>query len=216
MIHTIGEKVNSDPKVRDMIKVVFLENYRVSLAEKIICAADVSEQISTAGMEASGTGNMKLMLNGALTLGTLDGANVEIMEVVGRDNIFIFGLTAEEIEMMQRTGTYNPLEIYNSDLELKEVLDSLVGGILDPEHPEIFREIYNGLLLGGYGHPDPYFVLADFRAYASAHERVDRTYKNPELWWDKAIVNIANAGMFSSDRTVLEYNDKIWHVPKVK
>lgn len=216
LIHTIGEKVNSDPKVRDMIKVVFLENYRVSLAEKIICAADVSEQISTAGMEASGTGNMKLMLNGALTLGTLDGANVEIMEVVGRDNIFIFGLTAEEIEMMQRTGTYNPLEIYNSDLELKEVLDSLVGGILDPEHPEIFREIYNGLLLGGYGHPDPYFVLADFRAYASAHERVDRTYKNPELWWDKAIVNIANAGMFSSDRTVLEYNDKIWHVPKVK
>ncbi|MDD4693980.1 MAG: glycogen/starch/alpha-glucan phosphorylase [Firmicutes bacterium] len=216
LIHSIGEKVNNDPRVRDLIKVAFLENYRVSLAEKIICAADVSEQISTAGKEASGTGNMKLMLNGALTIGTQDGANIEIMEAIGKDSMFVFGLTSKEIEEKRQTGTYNPLDIYNTDKEIKEVLDSLVGGFLDSEHPEIFREIYTGLLLG-YGAPgDPYFVLADFRDYIRAHEQIDELYRKPEIWWEKAIINIANSGVFSSDRTVFEYNDRVWHIPNVR
>jgi starch phosphorylase len=215
LIHSIGMKINNDPQVRDLIKVVFLENYRVSLAEKIICAADISEQISSAGKEASGTGNMKFMLNGALTIGTLDGANIEIAEAVGQDNIFIFGLTAEEIEESRRKGNYNPLKIYENDKEIKQVLDQLIGGFLDYEHPEIFREIYTGLLFGFGGVADPYYLLADFRSYILAHQKAEVTYKNPNLWWQKSILNIANAGMFSSDRTVNDYNERVWHVPKV-
>lgn len=215
LIHSIGMKINNDPQVRDLIKVVFLENYRVSLAEKIICAADISEQISSAGKEASGTGNMKFMLNGALTIGTLDGANIEIAEAVGQDNIFIFGLTAEEIEESRRKGNYNPLKIYENDKEIKQVLDQLIGGFLDYEHPEIFREIYTGLLFGFGGVADPYYLLADFRSYILAHQKAEVIYKNPNLWWQKSILNIANAGMFSSDRTVNDYNERVWHVPKV-
>ncbi len=214
LIHSIGMKINNDPNVRDLIKVVFLENYRVSLAEKIICAADISEQISSAGKEASGTGNMKFMLNGALTIGTLDGANIEITEAVGQDNIFIFGLTAEEIEESRRKGNYNPLKIYETDKEIKQVLDQLIGGFLDYEHPEIFREIYTGLLYGFGGVADPYYLLADFQSYILAHQKAEATYNNPDLWWQKSILNIANAGMFSSDRTVNEYNERVWHIPK--
>ncbi len=214
LIHSVGEKINNDPRIHGLIKVVFLENYRVSLAEKIICATDISEQISTAGKEASGTGNMKFMLNGALTIGTLDGANVEIMEAIGKDNIFIFGLKAEEIDESNRLSSYKALKIYEQDPELKQVLDQLIGGFLDPEHPEIFREIYTGLLFGYGGVADPYYVLADFRSYAKAHQKAVQTYKSPKDWWQRSIINIANAGMFSSDRTIEEYNERIWHLPK--
>ncbi len=215
LIHSVGEKINNDPRTRGLIKVLFLENYRVSLAEKIICASDISEQISTAGKEASGTGNMKLMLNGALTIGTLDGANIEIMEAVGKDNILIFGLNADEIEESRKLGTYKTLNLYENDAELKQVLDQLIGGYLDSEHPEIFREIYTGLLFGYGGIADPYYVLADFRSYAKAHAKANQIYQSPKDWWQKSIINIANAGMFSSDRTIEEYNERIWRLTKV-
>ncbi len=215
LIHSLSVLINNDPRTQGLIKIVFLENYRVSLAEKIICAADISEQISTAGNEASGTGNMKLMLNGALTIGTLDGANVEIMETIGKENMFLFGLSSEEIDRSKRLKSYNPLMIYENDLLLKQVLDQLIGGFLDPDHPEIFREIYTGLLLGIGGVADPYYVLADFKEYAKAHEKANEIYKDQRLWWQKAIINIANAGYFSSDRTVSDYNNRVWHISQV-
>lgn len=213
LIHSLGEKINNDPRVRDLIKVVFLENYRVSLAEKIISATDISEQISTAGKEASGTGNMKFMLNGALTIGTQDGANIEIMEAVGKENMFVFGLTAQEVEASRKSRSYNPISLYENDPQLKQVLDQLIGGFLDQEHPEIFREIYSSLLFG-VGTADPYYLLADFRSYVEAHQKANNIYMLPSLWWEKSIINIANAGVFSSDRTIYEYNERIWHLPK--
>lgn len=210
LIHSVGNVVNNDPKVKDLLKVVFVEDYRVSLAEKLIPAADVSEQISTAGKEASGTGNMKFMLNGALTIGTLDGANVEIDQAVGRDNTFIFGLTAEEVADYYQTGSYRPYELYLSDPYLRQVLDQLINGFLDPGHPDMFREIYHGLLYGHGGMADPYFVLKDFGAYRKAHLQIDSQYRNPKMWWKKSVLNIASAGRFSSDRTVQDYNNRIW------
>jgi starch phosphorylase len=214
LIHSIGELVNHDTRINDRLKVVFLENYRVSLAELIIPAADVSEQISTAGKEASGTGNMKFMLNGALTIGTLDGANVEIEEEVGPDNIFIFGLPSALVNRYYRDGNYHPLDIVEQNPELNQVLEQLVNGFLPVEHRDMFREIYNGLKYGNGGMADPYFVIKDFASYSDAHRRVDELYRQPELWWEKAIINVAHAGRFSSDRTVEEYNELIWQLPQ--
>jgi len=214
LIHSIGAAINNDPRINDRLKVVFLENYRVSLAELIVPAADVSEQISTAGKEASGTGNMKFMLNGALTVGTLDGANVEIEEEVGPDNMFIFGLPSALVNRYYRDGNYQPLEILEQNPELNLVLEQLVNGFLPVEHPDMFQEIYHGLKYGNGGMADPYFVIKDFESYSDAHRRVDELYRQPELWWEKAIINIAHAGRFSSDRTVSEYNEKIWRLPR--
>ncbi|NMA61921.1 MAG: glycogen/starch/alpha-glucan phosphorylase, partial [Firmicutes bacterium] len=213
LIHDVGERINNDPQIDDGLKVVFLENYRVSLAEKIIPAADVSEQISTAGKEASGTGNMKFMLNGALTIGTLDGANVEIDQAVGRENIFIFGLTSSQTNQYYLDGSYRPYEIYLGDPYLKQVLDQLVNGFVNAQHPQLFQDLYRGLLYGHHGGmADPYFVLKDFESYREAHERINEQYQNPELWWKKAIINIGNGGFFSSDRTIEEYNQRIWRL----
>lgn len=207
LINSVASKVNHDPDVNEKLKVVFLENYRVSLAEEIFPAADVSEQISTASKEASGTGNMKFMMNGALTLGTLDGANVEIMEMAGRDNIFLFGLTAEEVLDYQINGGYHSLEYYHHDKRIREVADQLVNGFF-PDTENHFTEIYDSLL----GHNDQYFVLRDFASYAEAHQEVSRSYLDRKAWLQKSLINISNSGYFSSDRTIAEYANEIWNV----
>jgi starch phosphorylase len=206
LIHQVAEVINRDPQVSDKLKVVFLPNYRVSLAEKIIPAADLSEQISLAGTEASGTGNMKLQLNGALTIGTLDGANVEIMEEVGNDNIFIFGLNAQEVE--RRRPTYNPREIYNSDTEIRQAIDLVEQDFFSMLEPGIFRPLTEALLSQG----DHYMLLADFRDYIQTQDQVDAAYRDRNGWIRKAILNVARAGKFSSDRTIREYASEIWHV----
>jgi len=206
LINQVAEVINADPQVGEKLKVVFLPNYRVSLAEKIIPAADLSEQISLAGTEASGTGNMKLQLNGALTIGTLDGANVEIMEEVGADNIFIFGLTAEEVE--RRRPGYNPREIYNDDADIRGAVDLIERDFFSMLEPGIFRPLTQALLSPG----ESYLVLADLRAYILAQERVDAAYRDRGGWIGKAILNVARAGKFSSDRTIQEYASQIWHV----
>jgi glycogen phosphorylase len=216
LIHSLAKKVNNDPIVKDRIKIVFMENYRVSLAERIIPASDVSEQISTAGKEASGTGNMKFMLNGALTIGTLDGANVEMKDAVGNENIYIFGLSAEEVSNYYKSGHYNPYELYQRNPDLKQVLDQFVNGFLEPDHPDMFQGLYNSLLYGHYGMADPYFLLKDFEPYCLAHTRLGLEYKKPSVWWKKSIINIAHAGAFSSDRTIMDYNEQIWHLPSYK
>ncbi|MDF2951312.1 MAG: glycogen/starch/alpha-glucan phosphorylase [Anaerocolumna sp.] len=217
LIHSVGEVVNQDPVIGNRIKVVFIENYRVSNAEIIIAAADVSEQISTASKEASGTGNMKLMLNGALTLGTMDGANVEIVEEVGIENAFIFGLSSDEVIQFEQQGNYNPKEIYENDPELRLVIDQLVNGFYSPENTELFRELYQSLLqpLGG-ARADQYFILKDFRSYEAAQKQVEIAYQNKNSWAKSALLNTANAGKFSSDRTIEEYVKDIWHLEKVK
>ncbi len=213
LINTVGDKINQDPAIGGKLKVVFLANYRVSLAELIVPATDVSEQISTAGKEASGTGNMKFMINGALTIGTLDGANVEMSQAVGRDNMYIFGLTTEEVNEVYQQGDYHPWTIAEANPHLKRVLDQLIDGTYS-EDRTLFRPIYDSLLYGNGSTPDPYMVLKDFEAYRRMHQQVEKDYQNPELWWSKAIGNIANAGIFSSDRTIKEYNEQIWHLPK--
>jgi starch phosphorylase len=210
LINAIGAKVNNDPEIGDKLKVVFLANYGVSLAEKIIPAADLSEQISTAGMEASGTGNMKFALNGALTIGTLDGANIEIMEEVGEENIFIFGLTAEQVQEQKRAG-YNPWEYYGADPELKRALDMVGSGFFTPTRPDLLRPLVDGLLQGG----DPYLVLADFAAYRQCQEGVSQAYRDREEWTRMSILNSARMGKFSSDRTIREYAQQIWKVESV-
>jgi starch phosphorylase len=206
-INSIAEIINNDKDVGDKLKCIFISNYSVSLAEKIIPAADLSEQISTAGMEASGTGNMKFALNGAITIGTLDGANVEIREEVGNENIFIFGLKVEEIEHLRNEG-YNPWDYYNSDEELKKVVDQVRSGFFSPNHPDLFAGIGHALLEGG----DYYMLLADFRAYANAQSDVEKLYQNSSEWFKKAIHNVARIGKFSSDRTISEYASEIWGI----
>jgi starch phosphorylase len=209
-INCIGARINADTRINGKIKVAFLPNYRVSLAEKIIPAADLSEQISTAGKEASGTGNMKLMANGALTIGTLDGANVEIREEVGDENIFIFGLTVEEIEALHAKG-YSPRDYYDRDEELRAVVDWLNSDYWTPGEHGAFGQLHGTLVHGG----DPYLVLADFRAYSDAHARVDTAYRNTAQWAKQAILNTARSGKFSSDRTIREYAREIWSLQAV-
>ena len=209
-INLIGARINGDTRISGKIKVAFLPNYRVSLAEKIIPAADLSEQISTAGKEASGTGNMKLMANGALTIGTLDGANVEIREEVGDDNIFIFGLTVEEVEALWAKG-YNPRYYYEHDEELRAVIDWLGSDYWTPGEGGAFAQLHGSLMHDG----DPYLVLADFRAYCDAQARVDRAYRNTAGWAKQAILNTARSGKFSSDRTIREYAREIWNLKPV-
>jgi starch phosphorylase len=199
LINNLGEVINNDPKTRELIKVAFLPDYRVSLAEKIIPAAEVSEQISTAGREASGTGNMKFAMNGALTVGTLDGANIEIREAVGAENIFIFGLTAAQIEELTLKGTYRP--------RLKRVLDELASDRFCPGEPGLFRWVRDVLV-----NRDDYFLLADFGAYVDLQAQVSAEYQHPEVWTRKAILNLARIGSFSSDRAVTEYSREIWHL----
>ncbi|OIJ15288.1 glycogen phosphorylase [Anaerobacillus arseniciselenatis] len=211
LINTVANVVNNDPTINNKIKVIFLENYNVSLAEKIIPAADVSEQISTASKEASGTGNMKFMMNGALTLGTLDGANVEIHEHVGDDNIFIFGLSSEEVLNLYSYGGYSARQMYNCNERIKTVLDQLLEGFFGHTDVE-FKDIYYQILQNN----DEYFVLKDFDSYTKAQEHVDLAYRNENSWYEKAIINIAHSGNFSSDRTIREYAEDIWGIHPVK
>ena len=207
LITAISDVVNKDPATNSLLKVVFLANYRVSLAEKIIPAADLSEQISTAGTEASGTGNMKFALNGALTIGTLDGANIEMKEEIGGENLFIFGHTAEEIETL-RASNYNPKEIYEKDPHLKEVIDLISSGFFSPQEKDLFEPLVYNLLHDG----DPFFVLADFHPFIECQKKVDALYQTPDLWIEKSILNVAGSGHFSSDRTVKEYAEEIWRL----
>lgn len=211
LINSIAEKVNNDPDVGDKLKVVFLPNYSVSLAEKMIPAAELSEQISTAGMEASGTGNMKFALNGALTIGTLDGANVEMKEHIGDDNIFIFGLTVEDVEKLRREG-YSAYEQYQRQPELKRAIDQIRDGIFSPDQHDLFHPIVNALLHDN----DYYLICADFESYVAMQDHVSSVYQNKEKWNEMAILNTARMGFFSSDRTIKEYNDEIWRATPVK
>lgn len=216
LINSVADVVNNDPDVNGRIKVVFIENYRVSNAELIFAAADVSEQISTASKEASGTGNMKFMLNGALTLGTMDGANVEIVEEVGAENAFIFGLSSQEVIQYENYGGYNPMDIYNQDADIRKVVDQLVDGTFSKGDRELFRSLYNSLLNTlSTDKADRYFILKDFRSYAEAQKKVEEAYRNTSGWAKSAILNVAHVGKFSSDRTIQEYVDDIWHLDRV-
>jgi starch phosphorylase len=211
LINAVGQVVNHDPDVGGRLKVVFIANYGVSLAEKIFPAADLSEQISTAGTEASGTGNMKFALNGALTIGTLDGANIEIMEEVGRENIFIFGMDAREVTALKNSG-YNPRDYYNRLPALRKVLDQIAGGEFSPENRDLFKPVVDALLDQG----DSYMLLADYASYVACQDEVGKLYRDPDEWARRAILNTAAMGKFSSDRTVAEYARDIWDVKKLE
>ena len=217
LINAVADVINNDRSINGKIKVVFIEDYCVSNAEMIFAAADVSEQISTASKEASGTGNMKFMLNGALTIGTMDGANVEMAEEVGAENMFIFGASSDEIINWENQGGYNPMEIFNSDQEIRRVLMQLINGSYSPQNPELFRDIYNSLLnTQSSDRADTYFILKDFRSYAEAEDRIDKAYRDEKWWARTAILNTASSGKFSSDRTIEEYVRDIWHLDKIK
>ena len=211
LIHSVADIVNHDPAVGNALKVIFIPDYSVSNAEKIIPACDLSEQISTAGTEASGTGNMKLGLNGALTIGTLDGANIEMMEEVGRENIFIFGLNTDEVVAIRANG-YKPRDIYDANEELRQALDMINGGYFSADEPNRFRPIFDALI----GQGDRYLLLADYGSYIACQERVDALYRDPAEWTRRAILNVAGMGKFSSDRTIGEYADRIWGVKPVR
>ncbi len=216
LINSVADVINNDPTIDNKIKVVFIEDYRVSNAELIFAAADVSEQISTASKEASGTGCMKFMLNGALTIGTMDGANVEMAEEVGEENMFIFGMSADEVMEHERNRDYNPMDIFNTDQEIRDVLTQLINGTYAKDDPERFRDLYNSLLNTlSTDRADTYFILKDFRSYAEAQEKVEEQYRDKKGWARKAILNVAAVGKFSSDRTIQEYVDEIWHLDKV-
>ena len=216
LINNVADVINNDASINGKIKVVFIENYRVSNGEIIFAAADVSEQISTASKEASGTGNMKFMLNGAMTLGTMDGANVEIVQEVGIENAVIFGLSSDEVIRYENEGGYDPMEIFNNDQAVREILTELINGKYSPEDPEMFRDIYNSLLSNQGGRrADTYFILKDFRSYAEAQKQIDARYKNSAGWAKSVMLNVANAGKFSSDRTIEEYVSDIWKLKKV-
>ena len=217
LINSVADKVNNDASIKGKLKVVFIEDYRVSNAELIFAAADVSEQISTASKEASGTGNMKFMLNGAPTLGTMDGANVEIVDEIGEENAFIFGLSSEEVINYENNGGYHPYEIYENDKNIHEVLDQLVDGTYADGDHELYKDLYQSLLFGDTGsQADMYFILKDFRSYAEAHEKVAKAYQDTKKWAKMAMTNTAGCGKFSSDRTIQEYVDDIWHLDKIR
>ena len=217
LINNVADVINNDKSIGGKLKVVFIEDYRVSNAELIFSAADVSEQISTASKEASGTGNMKFMLNGALTIGTMDGANVEMAEEVGKENMFIFGASADEIINLENKGGYNPMDIFNNDQDIRRVLMQLINGYYSPQDPELFRDIYNSLLnTQSSDRADTYFILKDFRSYAEAHRKIDQAYRDEKWWARTAMLNTASAGKFSSDRTIEEYVRDIWHLKKIK
>ena len=200
LINAVADLVNNDPKTKDILKVVFIENYNVSAAEILIPATDFSEQLSTAGKEASGTGNMKFMMNGAVTIGTMDGANVEICERVGRENMFIFGATVEEINQMQRFNSYRPGEYYEKDAELRDVLNKLIDGSLPGVNERQFADLYHSLIFGDYEKADQYYLLHDFRSYINAFNRAVKAYQDPEEWYRMAAYNTVRSGIFSSDR----------------
>ena len=217
LINSVADVVNNDQSINGKLKVVFIEDYRVSNAEKIFAAADVSEQISTASKEASGTGNMKFMLNGAPTIGTMDGANVEIVEEVGVENAFIFGLSSDEVINYEQNGGYNPMDIYNSDPDIRKVVDQLVDGTYAKGDREMYRDLYNSLLnKKSSNRADMYFILKDFRAYAEAQKKVEEAYRDKEGWAKKALLNTACCGKFSSDRTIREYIKDIWKLDPIK
>ena len=216
LINSVADVVNNDPVIDGKIKVVFIEDYRVSNAELIFAAADISEQISTASKEASGTGNMKFMLNGAVTIGTMDGANVEIVEEVGEENAFIFGLSSEEVINFEQHGGYNPNDIFNSDADIRKVLMQLINGTFAQGDPDLFRPLYNSLLnTQNSARPDTYFILKDFKSYAEAQRKIEEAYKDEKRWAKMAMLNTACSGKFTSDRTIQEYVDDIWHLDKV-
>ena len=216
LINSVADVINNDKSINGKIKVVFIEDYRVSNAELIFAAADVSEQISTASKEASGTGNMKFMLNGAPTLGTMDGANVEIVEEVGMENAFIFGLSSDEVINYENNGGYNPMDIYNNDCEIREVVNQLIDGTYACGNTEMYRDLYNSLLNTiDTDRADTYFILKDFRSYEEAQRRVEEAYRDTERWSRMALLNTASCGKFTSDRTIQEYVDDIWKLDKV-
>ena len=215
LINTVADRVNNDRRVRGKLRVVFVENYCVTAAEKIFPAADVSEQISTAGYEASGTSNMKFMLNGALTLGTMDGANIEIFEEAGKENGFIFGLTSDQIIKMEQEHSYKPSEYLARNPQLAKVVEQLIDGTYDPTH-QIFKELHDSLVYGVEGQrPDVFYVLADFDSYCKAQEEIAAAYADKKAWAKKTLINIANSGKFSSDRTIEDYVRDIWHLKKL-
>ena len=217
LINSVADVVNNDRSINGKLKVVFIEDYRVSNAEILFAAADVSEQISTASKEASGTGNMKFMLNGAPTLGTMDGANVEIVDEVGAENAFIFGMSSEEVINYENNGGYHPYEIYQKDKDIHEVLDQLVDGTYANGDPELYKDLYQSLLFGDTGsQADMYFILKDFRSYAEAQKKVEEAYRDTKGWAKMAMTNTAGCGKFSSDRTIQEYVDDIWHLDKIR
>ena len=217
LINSVGDMIINDSRINDKIKVIFIENYGVSIAEKLVTAADVSEQISTAGKEASGTGNMKFMLNGAVTIGTMDGANVEMYEQVGEDNIYIFGLRADEVDARLRImGNDEVKNIYATNAQLRGALEQLINGSIVAGNTNIFMDLYNTLLFGDYGYADTYMVLRDFESYMQTHEQISKDYQDRKTWIAKQIMNTAMAGFFSSDRTINEYNEKIWKLTPIK
>jgi phosphorylase, glycogen/starch/alpha-glucan family len=216
LINNVAEVINNDPTIQDKIKVVFIEDYKVSSAEVIIPAADFSEQISTASKEASGTSNMKLMVNGALTMGTMDGANVEIVQEVGAENAFIFGMSSDEVIALEHNNEYRPMDIFNNDQEIRRVLMQLVNGFYSPEDPELFRPLYDSLLnTNESDRADRYFILKDLRSYMKAQEEAVKKFQDEEWWARAAILNTAHAGKFSSDRTIEEYAKDIWGLDKI-
>ncbi len=216
LINSVADVINNDKSINGKIKVVFIEDYKVSNAEIIFAAADVSEQISTASKEASGTGNMKFMLNGALTIGNMDGANVEMAEEVGKENMFIFGMSSDEVIAHEQKRDYDPMQIFNNDQDVRKVLMQLINGFYSPNDPELFRDLYNSLLnTQCTQYADTYFILADFRSYVEAQKKINAAYADEKEWARKAILNIAASGKFSSDRTIQEYVDDIWHLNKI-
>lgn len=212
LINNVADVVNNDPRTKDILKVVFIENYSVSIAEKIVAAANLSEQISTASKEASGTGNMKLMLNGALTIGTMDGANVEISERVGLDNIYIFGLTSDEVLSIYASGHSPSPAIYSDNLVIKGIVDTLIDGTFSKDKPNLFGDIYHELVFGRGNFADQYLLLRDFESYLDASHKAAKEFAIPEIWNKKAVINVSKAGFFSSDRSIEDYNKNIWHL----
>lgn len=210
LFNNLSKVINNDPRVKNQMKVVFIPDYKVSIAERVFPAADVSEQISTAGFEASGTGNMKFMLNGALTVGTLDGANVEIREEVGEENFYLFGLTTPEVKKIHEDGSHKPWDLYNSDTRIRRVMDALSSNMFSPGEPGIFKPIFQNIMTSDY-----YLLLSDIGSYIDIQAKVGKDFLNKASWGKKAILNVAHSGKFSSDRTIAEYAKDIWDVKPV-